>query len=526
MSTLDTSYPQSEITTSGYIVTISVLYNDSQKIGVWVLVGAAGASLLAVLALLTILAISAYKTLRAPSEHRFMRTHVMAYFISLLLCDAISAVGSLMNAYWVSRGGVFLGTFCTSQGALKNTGNVGTALWSMVIAIHTFCLLFLKWRSRDYTLYATLFVVWSFIGLVVIIGPTTVRNLVTKGPYFGVSGYWCWITDGYTVPRVTLEYFWMFLSALVSFLLYTVVFLSLRGNLVISGGRLCLRFRRSTSVWESQLGTYSPDGQVMSLAKQMLAYPIAYIALVLPISVCRFLEWAGHKIPFGVIIFADAVFLLSGLVNAILFTTTRKLVPTRGARGLFSRSKSLRSDVESQRSNTPIITPYFAAEKLPVSPVKTEQEILVVNVSLPAPTIQKPPSRRSLDIKRGVPLTPTDISIYSQNSPRESIVAHPPAMGPGPQTGPTRIAVRQSIVAPLNVVRNVSLRKVPDVPVEANEWSDVDVGESYSRSLRHSKFPINALPPLPRSSSTRLSQPKVVVPLTPSQRSRSLGNWF
>ena len=34
-----------------------------------------------------------------------------------------------MNAHWIARGGVFIGAFCTSQGALKNTGNIGTALW-------------------------------------------------------------------------------------------------------------------------------------------------------------------------------------------------------------------------------------------------------------------------------------------------------------------------------------------------------------------------------------------------------------
>jgi hypothetical protein len=74
-----------------------------------------------------------------------MRTHVVAYFVSLLLCDAISgeltacsiadvvlfylAMGSLMSGAWVSHGGLHLNALCTAQGALKNTGNVGSALW-------------------------------------------------------------------------------------------------------------------------------------------------------------------------------------------------------------------------------------------------------------------------------------------------------------------------------------------------------------------------------------------------------------
>jgi len=76
-----------------------------------VLVGAAGISLLAAVVILTVLSVigyhlnpqnlltelhqmSAYKALRTPSENHFMRTHLMAYFISLLLCDTISGMPS------------------------------------------------------------------------------------------------------------------------------------------------------------------------------------------------------------------------------------------------------------------------------------------------------------------------------------------------------------------------------------------------------------------------------------------------
>jgi hypothetical protein len=62
----------------------------------------------------------------------------------------------------------------------------------------------------------------------------------------------------------------MFLAALVSCLLYTVAFLSLRGNLIVSGGKLRLRFMRSPSIWTAQAGKDSLDGQAMKLAKQML----------------------------------------------------------------------------------------------------------------------------------------------------------------------------------------------------------------------------------------------------------------
>lgn len=41
------------------------------------------------------------------------------------------------------------GRFCATQGALKNAGNVSTSLWTLVIAIHTFTLVFLKVHHGD-----------------------------------------------------------------------------------------------------------------------------------------------------------------------------------------------------------------------------------------------------------------------------------------------------------------------------------------------------------------------------------------
>lgn len=60
-------------------------------------------------------------------------------------------------------------------------------------------------------------------------------------------------------------------------------------------------------------------------------YPVAYTVLILPIAACRYASFAGHKVPFAATIFSGAVFMLSGLVNTILFASTRRVVPKRDA---------------------------------------------------------------------------------------------------------------------------------------------------------------------------------------------------
>jgi hypothetical protein len=44
-------------------------------------------------------------------------------------------------------------------------------------------------------------------------------------------------------------------------------------------------------------------------------YPVAYVILVLPIAAVRWSETYGAEVPFGVTIFADTVFLLSGTLS-------------------------------------------------------------------------------------------------------------------------------------------------------------------------------------------------------------------
>ncbi|KAI0930549.1 hypothetical protein AcV5_007233 [Taiwanofungus camphoratus] len=258
--------------------------------------------------------ISAWNTRKSVNPNLFVRSHVAAYFVSLLLCDLIQAMGSIMNARWYVEMAVTYEPFCTAQGIVKQVADVSTSIWSLIIALHTFLIIFLRWNMRQYVLFATLVAGWGLVGIILIIGPARQR---VNDAFFGLSGYWCWISNGYPVERVTLDYMWLFFSAVLSFVLYTLVLLKLRGNISPHG----LRFRRDPTVAQIV------DDRSVSVAKQMLLYPVAYTVLILPIAVCRFVEWSGHNVPDAVTFFSDSVFLLSGLVNVTLFAATRRVLP-------------------------------------------------------------------------------------------------------------------------------------------------------------------------------------------------------
>lgn len=312
---------------SGDDFILRVDYTSREENGIKVLIIASSISLTAVCSLLIAIALSAFNTRKSTDKTLFVRTHVAAYFISVLTCDILQAIGSIMSAKWVQKMEVFVGHFCTIQGAVKQASDVGTALFTLVLAVHTFFVLFLRWQIKPYVLWLTLLSAWSGVAAIIIAGPA-VLNTVQRGPFFGISGYWCWITEPYTAEHITLDYMFMFMSALFSFILYTLVFLRLRGNIVVNGWYVIFR-RANKAKNASWRGRDFADSQMIAIARQMLLYPVAYTIIILPIAAARFSSFAGHEVPFDVTIFCDTVFLLSGTVNVILFTTTRRVLPPR-----------------------------------------------------------------------------------------------------------------------------------------------------------------------------------------------------
>jgi hypothetical protein len=77
----------------------------------------------------------------------------------------VQATGSIINIAWIDNMGVTDNSLCIAQAAIKQTGNVGTAIWSLVIAIHTFCLLFCHTHIPNWFVMSQLCVGGAFTDL-------------------------------------------------------------------------------------------------------------------------------------------------------------------------------------------------------------------------------------------------------------------------------------------------------------------------------------------------------------------------
>lgn len=60
---------------------------------------------------------------------KLSNTRIMPFFVSLLACNVLQAIGTLMNSKWVAERTVSAGLLCSVQAGIKQTGNLGIALW-------------------------------------------------------------------------------------------------------------------------------------------------------------------------------------------------------------------------------------------------------------------------------------------------------------------------------------------------------------------------------------------------------------
>ncbi|KAH9839442.1 uncharacterized protein C8Q71DRAFT_722360 [Rhodofomes roseus] len=298
-----------------YRLLTKVTYSASEARGMAVEVAFAWLSAAACAGLLGALAISAWNTRKSVNPHLFVRSHVAAYFVSLLWCDLMQAFSAMLSVRWLNAGAVTLGQYCTYQGFLKQSADVSMAVWTLMIALHTFLVVFLRWSMRRRSLFVMLGIGWGFILLIVIIGPAGYKS--NLGPFYGINGYYCWIASNYGNQRVVLDLLWLFMGAILSFVLYGLVFLNLRGNVTTSG----IYFRRDSRM------VRLVDEDSVAIAKQMLIYPIAFTILIFPMAIVRFVSWSGTPVTDAASTFGDTVFLMCGLVDVLLFVLTRRVLP-------------------------------------------------------------------------------------------------------------------------------------------------------------------------------------------------------
>ncbi|KAI5122547.1 hypothetical protein M0805_005274 [Coniferiporia weirii] len=394
-----------------------------------------GASILSIAFLLLRLCFAALRKLaqglkgRTDSrESLFFQTQLGSYVACLLVANLLSGIAGMFGFTWAGQNGIIPGPGCTAQGTLIQIGDFAGAYFTAITGIHTFQTLVMRKRYETWVSVVIVALGW---GSAIALG-TALTTIATPehGPLFNSVGMWCAISSGYTVEQFVVYYFPIIISALITATLYALIYLCLRGTLVIGDGIKLNLSPDNVPGWAGRLGGREEYRHFLgTIIKSLLWYPFAFITLFLPITIAGLMRISGMYASDSFLGFSAVCASLTGLANVlILYNTLRALRPaingqngSMGSESFFVPEERKASPVEGPKTMIPSVSPSPIAAPRPMmhgrsfpppisrvgSPMSSTGSTTVVGLPV-TPRIRRPATPAgSIDLEQRREHTPT-----------------------------------------------------------------------------------------------------------------------
>jgi len=260
-----------------------------------------------------------FLTASEKREHTFLSTHFGQYGTCLLLAMTLSTTSGIIGISWLVQRGITEGWLCRFQATLMQIASCGAAYFTVTIALHTFSSLVLRMRQSVIHCRSTIIIGWIFA---VSVGLIPYMISMSDGPVYGAVGLTCGVRSVYPKTQFFLHLLPIFIASFLSVILYSLVFLALRGTLKFRGGI------KLTLNPEARWNNREENRLLARVARSMLLYPVAYIVLLVPYSFVRLLDISGFAVSLEAIVFAYMCWFSLGVVDVfLLYNTFRILGP-------------------------------------------------------------------------------------------------------------------------------------------------------------------------------------------------------
>jgi hypothetical protein len=162
--------------------------------------------------------------------------------------------------------------------------------------------------------------IWIFAALV--IGIPNIIHMNER--YYGNTGYWCWIVNEFKTEQIVTEYLWVWMAGLVMAILYPIMYVVMKGWFIVDDKGAWHWYKTYNPAYTGQpLEETEEEKETKKIVGLMLYYPAVYLICITPNTLSRWLTFSGYKVPYQYTFFANTLFSLSGLLNAVLFFLTR-----------------------------------------------------------------------------------------------------------------------------------------------------------------------------------------------------------
>ncbi|KAI3556671.1 hypothetical protein CABS03_07107 [Colletotrichum abscissum] len=281
----------------------------------------------------------------------------LVLIFNLLLADIQQALAFLLNVEWLTRNAIEVGTgTCWTQGWFVSTGDLASSVFITGIAIHTYMSIVSTKKIPTWAFHTAIVMMWAFVYGTGILGVIITENGKSEGGLYVRAGAWCWINSKYQDVRLTLHYLWIFISLVLTSLIYFIIFLHLQKLARQSGGVIpCCGHPGTTPTLSgcsgSSSGTTSscdnhstisstfwrpmclttilrrlPDIPDYARQHTFLLYPLVYVVCTIPLAAGRLASMTGHDVSLGYFCFAGAMIACNGWMDVILYSSTRRSI--------------------------------------------------------------------------------------------------------------------------------------------------------------------------------------------------------
>ncbi|KAI0279291.1 hypothetical protein BGY98DRAFT_915941, partial [Russula aff. rugulosa BPL654] len=162
------------------------------------------------------------------------------------------------------------------------------------------------------------------------VAPVSVTSNV-NGPFYSIGSLTCDISKSYGVAHMLLYFLPLFIALFLSAIVYSLIFLMLRGTIAFNAG---LEFQFNPERRSRTLNETAEECQrfIFSVARRMLCNLTCYLAFILallPYSVIQLMEISGITVSPGAMALVCILERLDGVINVlILFSVIRTLSPS------------------------------------------------------------------------------------------------------------------------------------------------------------------------------------------------------
>ncbi|KAI1370966.1 G protein-coupled glucose receptor regulating Gpa2-domain-containing protein [Hypoxylon crocopeplum] len=250
---------------------------------------------------------------------------------NLFFADMHQATAFMLNIPWIQNNEINVGNpTCWAQGWFVSTGDLSASCFICAIAIHTYLTVVKGYKPPHWALYLAIVGLWVFIYVMAIAGVAATNNGRGAGGFYVRAAAWCWVNVRFEGLRLWLHYFWIFLSFLVTSVLYTLIFIFLHQKKTFSQP---FSHSRPSASASARPGANSTSTQTHPSGHHpaFLIYPVIYVLCTAPLALGRVVTMAGRDVSIAYFCLAGAMIASNGWLDVLLFSTTRHTIIFNGS---------------------------------------------------------------------------------------------------------------------------------------------------------------------------------------------------